>query len=174
LVRTAIRSGGDDVPVPERAIAFRSQIPIVKQALRNNCETAALSMLLAAKPVRVPQLALQRQLPRARPIDPVAGARGNLWVIRLAASSVVPRAVDRPGVQGLPGANQAAGARHKVTVRDLSGRAPGAIYRSLLQGRPVMAWVGLGDGPYRTWWTQAGRRIVGNVLGRGSRVCPAG
>ena len=164
LARTAIRSGGDDVRVPERAIAFRSQIPIVKQALRNNCETAALSMLLAAKPVRVPQLALQRQLPRARPIDPVAGARGNVWGDPARGFVGRPDGGGPAGGFGVyQGPIRQLAARHKVTVRDLSGRAPGAIYRSLLQGRPVMAWIGLSDGPYRTWWTQAGRRIVGNL-----------
>lgn len=143
LACTAVGSGGGDVPVPERAIAFRSQTPIAKQALRNNCETAALSMLLAQACPR----------PAARVAAPASACPAERWAGR--------------GVQGLPGANQAAGGWTQVTVRDLSGRAPGAIYRSLLQGRPVMAWVGLSDGPYRTWWTQAGQANSGQCPGQG-------
>jgi uncharacterized protein YvpB len=125
-------------------------------------------MLLVAKPVRVPQLALQRQLPRTRPIDPVAGARGNVW------GDPARGFVGRPDGGGTAGGfgvyqrpTRQLAARHKVTLRDLSGRAPGAIYRSLLQGRPVMAWIGLSDGPYRTWWTQAGQANSGQCPGQG-------
>ena len=62
-VRRRAAQGGGDVPLTERVVAARATLPVVKQALRNNCETAALSMLLAVNGKRVDQLALQRQLP---------------------------------------------------------------------------------------------------------------
>jgi len=76
--RRALRSGGD-VVAPRRAVSAMVRLPIVKQALRNNCETAALSMLMAAKGRRIPQLRLQRQLPRSKPIDPLTEDGRTVW-----------------------------------------------------------------------------------------------
>ncbi len=78
-VRAAIRAGGADVHLPEREVAAQTTLPILQQALRNNCETAALSMLLAAKSVKAGQLSLQRQLPRSIPLDPAVAAEGTAW-----------------------------------------------------------------------------------------------
>ena len=86
LVRSAIRSGGDDVPVPERAIAFRSQTPIAKQALRNNCETAAFVDAVGSRACPGPA---------ARVAAPASACPAERWTGR--------------GVQGLPGSNQVAG-----------------------------------------------------------------
>lgn len=164
LVQAAVRSGGGDVRSPERTIAFRARVPILRQALRNNCETAALSMLLAAKSVTVGQRTLQRQIPRARPIDPASGPKGMVWGDPGRGFVGRPDGGGPAGGFGVyQGPIRQLAVRNGVTLRDLSGRAPKAVYRSLLEGRPVMAWVGLSDGPYRTWWTQAGKRIVGNL-----------
>jgi hypothetical protein len=50
----------------------------VPQLLRNNYETAALSMLLATRGVSVDQLTLQRRLRRSGPLDPQPGDAGRL------------------------------------------------------------------------------------------------
>lgn len=34
---------------------------------------------------------------------------------------------------------------------DLTRRPPAAIYRRLLAGRTVLAWIGRSDGPYEPW-----------------------
>jgi uncharacterized protein YvpB len=163
-VRRALAAGAGTVHVTERPVASSVRLPIVKQALRNNCETAALSMLLAARRIRADQLDLQRQLPRSGPPDPRVAADGTMvWGD--------PRRgfVGRPEGGGVAGGYgvyehpiRALAARRGVPLRDLSRRRPSALYRALLRGRPVLAWVGLSDGPYKTWRTPEGRRVTGN------------
>ena len=46
----------------------RIEAPVIAQKLRNNCETAGLSVLLATRGVRAGQLDLQNDLPRSGPI----------------------------------------------------------------------------------------------------------
>lgn len=160
--RRAARSGEDAV-VPWRAVAANVRLPVVKQVLRNNCETAALSMLVTVKRKRIDQLRLQRQLARSEPLDP--GTEGGRLVWGDPSRGFVGRP-DGGGPAGGYGVYQqpivALAGRHQVRLRDLSRRRPSAIYRRLLQGRPVMVWIGLSDGPFRTWTTPAGRTVTGN------------
>lgn len=150
--------------LPDRAIVSL-RLPVVKQALRNNCETAALSMLLAARGVDVGQLALQRRLPRNGPLDPIVLAGGGLPIWGDPDRGFVGRA-NGGGTNGGYGVYQAPiralAARYGVHLTDLTGTSPGAVYRTLLAGHAVMVWVGLSNGPYKTWRTSAGRRIHAN------------
>jgi uncharacterized protein YvpB len=50
-------------------------------------------------------------------------------------------------------------ARNGKRVEDISGSGPAAVYRKLLEGRAVMTWVGLQDGPYGTWRSPEGRNV---------------
>jgi len=140
------------------------QLPIVKQALRNNCETAALSMLLAARGVHVGQLVLQRELPRSGPLDPREAADGSLrWGDP--DQGFVGRA-DGGGTHGGYGVYtapiKALAARNGVALTTLNGSAPSVLYGRLAAGRPVMVWVGLSNGPYLRWRSPRGKTIVGN------------
>jgi uncharacterized protein YvpB len=163
-VRRAVLAGGDSVTLPERAVSAQTFLPAVRQRLRNNCETAALSMLLVGARVRVGQLALQRDLPRSAPLDPRPVA-GGLDVWGDPSQGFVGRA-DGGGAAGGYGVYarpiQGLATRRGVRLRDLSGRPANAVYRSVLEGRPVMAWVGLSDGPYKSWRTPRGKRVTGN------------
>lgn len=140
------------------------QLPIVRQALRNNCETAALSMLLAARGVHVGQLVLQRELPQSGPLDPREAADGSLrwgdpdrgFVGRVAGGGTH----GGYGVYTAP--IKALAARNGVALSTLNGRAPSLLYARLAAGRPVMAWVGLSSGPYLRWRSPQGKTIVGN------------
>lgn len=164
-VELAIAAGGRDVALTERAVSATARLPVVRQALRNNCETAALSMMLALKGKRTDQLTLQRQLPRSPPIDPrIEPGGGTVWGD--------PRVgfVGRPEGGGPAGGYgvyerpiRALARRHGVALHDLSRRRPRSLYRSLLSGRPVMVWVGLSDGPLRRWRTPGGRQVTGNL-----------
>lgn len=164
-VRKAARAGGGAVVVPERRAGAYTRLPVVKQALRNNCETAALSMLLAGSGLRVDQLELQRQVPRSGPLDPVANANGGppIW------GNPQRGYVGRPAGGGTSGGYgvyerpiRALARRRGVVLDDLTRSSPRAIYRRLLTGHPVMAWIGLSAGPYRTWRTPTGGRVIGN------------
>lgn len=155
----ALREGGN-VQTPYRAVSATISLPIVKQALRNNCETAALSMLLRARGISVGQLALQRQLPGAQPRDP----RGGVWGDPTRGFVGRPEGGGPAGGYGVyeePITDLAA--RRGARLRRLSGRPPSAIYRALLHGDPVMTWVGLSNGPFRTWRTPAGKKVIGNL-----------
>ncbi len=142
----------------------RTVLPIVKQVFRNNCETAALSMLLVSRDVRVDQTALQRELPRSGPLDPRIAADGT-WLWGNPERGFVGR-VEGGGVAGgygvYTGPIRALAARHGVYLYGLTGRAPGALYARLSRGRPVMAWVGLSPGPYQRWQTPQRKEITGN------------
>lgn len=146
--------------------ARRIRVPLVRQALRNNCETAALAMLLAAANVHVSQLELQDRLPRSGPLDPVASSTGGLPLWGDPNLGFVGRAAGG-GTSGGFGVYQTPirrlALRYGVTLTDLSRTAPAAVFRQLRQGHPVMVWVGLSEGPYRTWRTPRDRRITVNL-----------
>jgi uncharacterized protein YvpB len=164
-VRQRLREGGGQVRLPERAIAASARLPIVKQAFRNNCETAALSMLLTARGVRVSQLRLQRELPRSGPLDPRPDPRGGFPTWGDPHRGFVGR-VNGGGSSGGYGVYERPirdlARRHGVATTDLSHAPVARIYRRLLSGRPVMVWVGLSEGPVETWRTPDGRRVIGN------------
>jgi uncharacterized protein YvpB len=160
----ALESGSDTVLISERAVASRIGMPPAKQALRNNCETTALSMLLGSAGERVGQLTLQRRLPRSGPLDPRPEADGTL-VWGDPGRGFVGRA-DGGGPAGgfgvYEGPIKALATRYEVDLTDLTSASSHRLYKTLLAGRPVMAWVGLSDGPYRTWKTPEGRTVSVN------------
>jgi uncharacterized protein YvpB len=136
-------------------------VPLVRQVYRNNCETASLSMLLAAAGVRVDQRTLQRQVRRSGPLDPIVRPDGS-WVWGNPEKGFVGRARGG-GTAGGFGVYQrpirALAARYGVSLRDLSRKPARVIFAELARGRPVMAWIGLSEGPYRWWRTPAGKLI---------------
>lgn len=151
------------VSVAATPVAARHRLPIVKQVYRNNCETAALSMLLAAEGIKADQADLQRRLPASGPLDPEPDGAGFVWGDPDAG--FVGR-VDGGGTSGGYGVYEPpiaelareAGASPEL----LTGTKPSAIYDRLLEGRPVMVWVGLSDGPFETWKTPEGAEVTGN------------
>lgn len=163
-VRRAMAAGGATITVPQRPVASSIRLPIVKQALRNNCETAALSMLLAARGIRAAQLDLQGQLARSGPLDPTTDADGTMvWGDPRRGFVGRPEGGGTAGGYGVyEGPVAALGRRRGAELRDLSRRQASAIYRTLLEGRPVMTWIGLSDGPYQTWRTPEGKSVTGN------------
>ena len=163
-LRRALESGGRAIVIPERVVASRIRVPLVKQALRNNCETAALAMLLAERGERTDQLSLQRRLARSGSLDPRTSPDGTLlW------GDPEVGFVGRPDGGGLAGGFgvyerpiRVLAGRHGLQLTDLSGGPVRRVYSAVLEGKAVMAWVGLSDGPYRTWETPKGRKVVGN------------
>jgi len=159
----ALQGSGGRIRVPERAIASKIRAPIFQQAFRNNCETAALSILLATAGVKEDQQALQDQIAKATPLDPSSGSGGRtIWGDP--NQGFVGR-VDGGGPAGGYGVYErpiAALASKWASPVDLSGKPPSAIYARLLGGHAVMAWVGLSDGPYETWRTPTGTTIRAN------------
>ena len=150
--------------LPARALSVAIAAPVIAQRLRDNCESAALQILLATKGVRVDQLRLQRELPRSGPLDPQVTAAGPLWGDP--DEGYVGRA-DGAGSWGgfgvYPGPIARLAARHGRRLRELSGSAAAPLYRTLLQGHAVLAWIGLGDGPYRDWISPEGQPIRVNL-----------
>ena len=163
-LRAGARTGADTVAVVERPVAAIVEIPVVKQRLRNNCESSALAMLLDAGGRRVDQLALQRQLPRSGSLDPQTRPDGMmLWGDPRKGFVGRPDGGGTAGGYGVYEGPIAALARRRgIRPTDLSRRSATAVYSALREGRPVMTWVGLSDGPYQTWTTPAGDRFTGN------------
>lgn len=150
--------------LPARPLTVSIAAPVVAQRLRDNCETAALQVLLATSGVRVDQLTLQRELARSGPLDPQVTAAGPVWGDP--DSGYVGRA-DGSGTWGgfgvYPGPIARLAARHGRRLADLSGSPPASVYRTLTGGHAVLAWIGLADGPYRDWITPQGRAIRVNL-----------
>ncbi|MEV4422138.1 C39 family peptidase [Patulibacter sp. NPDC049589] len=165
-VRAAVSAaalGGGVVQVPRRVVSSTITAPILKQRLRNNCETAALSILLRTVGTSVDQLTLQRQLARSGPLDPTGSGAGMRW------GDPDRGYVGRPaggGVAGgfgvYPGPIAALARRHRVRLENLTGKTVEALYRRLRTGHAVLAWIGLGDGPYGRWTSPEGKAIKVN------------
>ena len=145
-----------------RPAAPLRRVPVLRQLLRNNCETAALSMLLAARGVNVHQLTLQRRLPRSGPLDPKRRGVGRLPIVGVPDRGFVGRA-NGGGTNGGFGVYQGPirrlALRYGVKLVNLTRAKPVVVYRRLRLGRPVMVWVGLSEGPYGRWRTPEGRTI---------------
>lgn len=175
-----------DVPVPlarnrtrralatHRAILDLPVVPIrttialrpIRQVLHNDCESTALSMLLAAAGVRAGQLRLQARLPRSGPLDPVPVAGSSLFRWGDPERGFVGRPAGG-GTEGGFGVYEppvrVLAARYGVRLRNLRGRSVARVRAAVLAGHPVLAWVGLAAGPYLSWLTPSGRTITVNL-----------
>jgi uncharacterized protein YvpB len=153
-----------DLPV----VPLRTTIALrpVRQVLHNDCESTALSMLLAAAGHRVGQLELQARLPHSGPLDPepVAGSTLFQW------GDPERGFVGRPAGGGTEGGFgvyeppiRRLAARYGVRLVDLHDRRLAVVREAVLAGHPVLAWVGLAAGPFLSWLTPSGRKITVNL-----------
>lgn len=160
-LRRAVERGGGTVTVPERPVAASIAVPMTGQVLQDDCEATALAMVLAYSGHPVDQLTLQKQVAHSPPLDPTVAADGSeVWGDP--SEGFVGRA-DGGGPAGGFGVYQkpirALARRHGLSMRELTGSPPGAVYASLLAGHPVLAWVALAEGPYASWVSSAGKPI---------------
>ena len=165
-VRRALASQRTTVDLP--VVPLRTTIAIrpVRQVLHNDCESTALSMLLAAAGVRAGQLELQERLPRSGPLDPEPVAGSTLFRWGDPERGFVGRAAGG-GTEGgfgvYEGPIRALAARYGVRLLDLHRHSFAVVRHNLLAGHAVLAWVGLEDGPFLSWLTPSGRRITVNL-----------
>jgi uncharacterized protein YvpB len=160
ILRAIGRAPAGTVTIRARPVASTIAAPIVAQTLRNNCESAALEILMATVGRRVPQLTLQAALPVSGTPDPIGDGVSRVW------GDPEEGYVGRPesgGVAGGFGVFQgpviAVAGRFGVGLEDLSGGPVEEIVRTVRAGRAVMVWIGLSDGPYGEWTSPAGRRV---------------
>lgn len=160
VARRVLADGGPVVSIEATPRSSEIRAPVVAQVLRNNCESAALEVLLATAGRRRPQLELQAAFPRSGPLDPMDGPGGRLWGDP--ALGYVGRA-DGGGAAGGFGVYQGpvrdAAADVGVALEDLTGRRLSDVLSRVRAGRAVMVWVGLSAGPYGAWRSPEGRRI---------------
>lgn len=158
----ALQSVGGRVEVSRRTMSARMPAPAVKQAQRNTCESAALHILLAAYGKQISQSVLQAALPVSGPLDPTDGTDGGQPIWGDPDLGYVGRP-DGGGVAGgfgvYPGPVRRVARRFGVALEDLTGNDAAAVFARLRQGRAVMAWIGLSDGPYARWTSPRGRPI---------------
>ena len=152
------------LPVTGRPTATRIDAPVVAQKLRNNCETAALEILLSTTGLRVDQLKLQSQLNRSGPLDPEGQEPDEVWGDP--DEGYVGRADGTGSVGGFgvyPRPVVRLADRFGRKLDDLTGAPIAALRRRILAGHAVMLWIGLGDGPYWSWTSPSGREIRVNL-----------
>ena len=160
-MRAGLR-GGRVEPVID-VVASRIEAPVLRQAQRNTCESAALEILLATRGVRVDQAELQAALPRSGPLDPTGEGDTRVWGDPDAGYVGRPDGGGDAGGFGVyPGPIAEVASQRGVRLQELTGQPASAIYRKLREGRAVMVWVGLTDGPYGTWQSPGGRTIQAN------------
>jgi len=127
--------------------------PRLLQVWRNNCETAALSILLGGAP---DQRRLQDLLPIASPSRPRTTPQGLLWGdpqqgfvgdVRSGGYGVYERPI------------LALATRVGASVVDLSGVPFVRLVDAVRSGRPVLTWVTLGASSPQTWRTPQGNLV---------------
>ena len=164
-VRRAVLLGveGGRVQAVRERVSSRILVPVVRQAQRNTCESAALEVLLASTGIRVSQQRLQAAFPRSGSPDPQGTGPERIW------GDPDLGYVGRPdggGVAGgfgvYPGPVAATARKYARRLDDLTASTPQRIYDRVLAGRAVMAWIGLSDGPTGTWRSPQGKRIEAN------------
>ena len=152
-LRRALRADATNVKLSVTLVRARLVVRPLRQAFRNSCETAALSMALGW---RVSQRRLQAALARSRPLRRARTPLGDVW---------------GDPQQGFVGGDNRAGygvyerpllrlaRRHAPTANNLTGGTLTALVRAIAAGRPVVAWVTLGPSRPISWHTPAGRLI---------------
>lgn len=75
----AVGRAGGTVHAVRRPVAARMVVPVVRQAQRNTCESAALQVLLANAGHNVDQRRLQLAFPRSGPPDPATDGVDRIW-----------------------------------------------------------------------------------------------
>ena len=154
---------GGTVRAAWRATASTIRAPVVAQKLHNDCESAALEVMLASTGHRIDQLRLQRALPAAEPLDPQDSGGGRVWGDPDLGFVGRPEGGGPAGGFGVyPGPVMGVAKRFGRKLDRLSGSRPERIYARLLAGRAVMAWIGLSAGPYATWRTPSGKTVRAN------------
>ncbi|MFY9265371.1 MAG: C39 family peptidase [Solirubrobacterales bacterium] len=161
-VRRAVALGlaGGQVEAVASPLASRIGARVVKQRYRNNCETAALSSLMSALGTAVSQTQLQSELTRSGPADPSETQDGKVWgdpdqgfVGRVTGGGTAG------GFGVYPGPIADLAERYGVRLDDLTDVKAAKLYARVKAGGPVMAWIGLSDGPYGEWSSPGGKRI---------------
>jgi uncharacterized protein YvpB len=153
------REEGDVAPV-RTATSSVATTPVVRQAQKNTCETAALSMVMAALGRPVDQTELQRALPTSGSLDPEVGPDGPVWGDPELGYVGRPDGGGAAGGFGVyPGPIRRLGMRLGVRLEDLSGASAREIVTRVRRGGVVLAWIGLSAGPYGEWRSPGGRRV---------------
>jgi len=156
----ALGARGGVVNAVRDPVASRTAAPIVAQRLRNNCEAAALQILLATIGRDVDQLRIQRAFPTSGPLDPQGSGDARVWGDP--ERGYVGRA-DGGGVAGgfgvYPPPVRSTARELGVRLHDLTASDPSRVYARLLSGHAVMAWVGLSNGPFGRWRSPQGRAV---------------
>jgi uncharacterized protein YvpB len=159
----ALGAGGGRAQAVRESVAAVTRAPVVQQAQRNTCESAALAVLLATAGREVDQRRLQRAFPRSGSLDPQGVGPARRWGDP--DRGFVGR-TDGGGLAGgfgiYPRPVRATARRFGARLRDFSGRSPLLLYKRLLAGRAAMVWVGLSDGPYGRWRAPDGRMVSVN------------
>jgi len=158
----ARRAGRVDLPFTP----VSSLVPITAQRAiyHHGSEIAALSMLLSAARIDAGEPGLRKLLPRSGPADPVIlGSGARRWgdpelgfVGHLNGSGTRAFGVYQQPIQKV--------AKHYgVRLKDVSGESVAAIRAELLNGHPLIAWVGDSTAGSSSWLTPSGKKITVNL-----------
>jgi len=126
----------------------------------------ALSMLASAIGIDAPQVRLVKQVKHSGPLDPqpIPGSKLPRWGDP--DRGFVGR-YNRPGRAGFgvyqEPIRQVAAKVYGIHLVNFSGKSFDAVRAALLNGYPIIAWVGTAAGPTSTWVTPSGKKITVNL-----------
>lgn len=164
-IRRAVRvpPEGARIGAVRRALSAKVDAPVLRQAMANTCESAALEILLSTVGINADQARLQAALPKSGPLDPDDTGPTRVWGDPDKGYVGRPDGGGTAGGFGVfPGPVRATAKRFGANLDDVSGATPEALYRRLLDGRAALVWIGLTDGPYGEWSSPEGRAIKVN------------
>lgn len=157
LLAEAVRGGADRVRLAPVIREIALELPVIRQAYRNNCETAALSMALRG---RVNQRRLQRLLRIDTPLDPLEGPEGRIWGDP--SRGFVGRAAGG-GFGVYEGPLAELGARFDSGTEAVRVQSFDEVIRLVRDGRPVVLWAALGSSSPINWRTVQGKVIEADL-----------
>jgi uncharacterized protein YvpB len=153
----AVRGYAASTRIEPALSAIHLHLPVIHQVWRNDCESAALSMMLDGK---VSQERLQALLPKALPYLPDQNDAGETVWGNPNLGFVGPANGGGYGVYHGP--LLALARRFDPGTTNLTGAPIGRIIAALQHARPIVAWIQLGRSYPVTWRTPAGATIHAN------------
>ena len=162
LVDDALAAHKGRINLPYKPIGSFVSVRAQKQVFPHASEVTALSMILTRLGHDVAQVKLVPKLPGNGPLDrqPVAGSKLFRWGDPELGFVGRPDGAGDKGFGVYEGPIRKLAAPYDIHFDDLRGKSVDAVRKTLLEGHPVIAWVGGKSARPASWLTPSGKKIT--------------